>query len=67
MAPASNGHTTIPNLVESYQRELLSTNQQLTDAILTIGKGYQQATETALRFSFAQWKALNELVTAKAE
>lgn len=64
---ASNGKVTIPNLVEEYQRQLLTANQQLTDALVTVGKGYQQAVETSVRFSFAQLKALNELFAPKAE
>lgn len=64
---ATNGHASIPNLVEEYQRELLGANQQFTEALLTVGKGYQQATETAVRLSFAQWKSLSELLTPKAE
>lgn len=64
---ASNGYATIPNVVEEYQGQLLTANQQLTDALVTVGKGYQQAVETSVRFSFAQWKALNELFTPKAE
>lgn len=64
---ASNGHVSIPNVAEEYQRQLLTANQQLTDALVTVGKGYQQAVETSVRFSFAQLKALNELFTPKAE
>jgi hypothetical protein len=64
---ASNGHATIPNVVEEYQQQLLTANQQLTDALVTVGKGYQQAVETSVRFSFAQLKTLNELFTPKAE
>ncbi|MSQ13533.1 MAG: hypothetical protein EXR47_05305 [Dehalococcoidia bacterium] len=64
---ASNGHVEIPNVVEDYHRQLLTANQQITDALVTVGKGYQQAFETSVRFSFAQVKALNELFTPKAE
>lgn len=64
---ANNGQVTIPNVVEEYEGQLLKANQQLTDALVTVGKGYQQAVETSVRFSFAQLKALNELFTPKAE
>ncbi len=64
---ANNGHVATPNVVEDYQRQLLTANQQLTDALVTVGKGYQQAVETSVRLSFAQVKALSELFTPKAE
>ncbi len=64
---ASNGHVSIPNVVDEYQGQLLTVNQQLTDALVTVGKGDQQVAETTVRFSFAQLKALNELLTPRAE
>ncbi|MSQ12275.1 MAG: hypothetical protein EXR48_06270 [Dehalococcoidia bacterium] len=65
--PTSNGHAEYPGLLQDYQHQVLALNQQFSDSLMMIGKGYQEVAEAAVKASFAQVKALSSLVTPQAE
>ncbi len=57
----TNGQTQ-PDPLEQYQGYLLKTTEQVSDLVVELGKGYQQALEGAVRLSFANLKALNAFI-----
>ena len=63
----SNGQAEFQGLAEESQRLALEANQQIVDALVTVGKAYQQLGESTVRLSFAQWKSLNNFVAKQVE
>ena len=54
-------------LLEDVEYQLLSANKKVTEAVVAVGKAYQQVFEAAIDTSFAQWKSFNKFVAKQAE